>query len=337
MLQIQNNFPLKDLNTFHFDVYASSYIKTNSTEDLRTWITETKPDINSLLVLGGGSNILFTKDYPGIIFHPSFDDITILEKKNDEVLIEAGAGKTWDEFVEYCVENSHYGVENLSLIPGTVGAAPVQNIGAYGSEAKDVISKVNGIFLDTGKEFSLENRECNFGYRNSIFKNELKNRILITSVVFRLSTKENYNLKYGHLEERVKEFGDINLRNVRQAVTAIRSAKLPDPDKTGNAGSFFKNPEIPASLFRDLQTKYPDMPGYDLNNGTFKVPAGWLIDKAGWKGKTVGNAGVHRDQSLVLTNTGNATGRDILSLAASIENDIKNKFGITLKKEVIVI
>jgi UDP-N-acetylmuramate dehydrogenase len=337
MLQKHENYPLKELNTFHFDVSAKELIVTDSVNDIREWIIQEKPSAENILVLGGGSNLLFASDYTGTLIHPLFDQIKIIYEDNDTVLIETGAGKKWDDFVEFCVNNSYYGVENLSLIPGTVGAAPVQNIGAYGCEAKDVIEKVNGIFLDSAGLLTLYNSECRFGYRNSIFKNELKNRTLVTSVVFRLSKKETYNLSYGRLEEKTKELGKINLQNIRKAVIDIRGSKLPDPDITGNAGSFFKNPEISTELFDRLREDYPDIPGYPLDKGKMKIPAGWLIDKAGWKGKAMGKAAVHNDQALVLINRGDASGTDILKLASAIEKDIKNKFGIGLEKEVIVI
>ncbi len=337
MLQIRKNISLKTLNTFHIDVSAAGFIETDSVNDTKDWLEAEKPDLNNILVLGGGSNLLFTTDYPGTVIHPLFDSIKIVEENADHVLIEAGSGKVWDEFVNFCVSNDYYGVENLSLIPGSVGAAPVQNIGAYGIEARNVIVKVNGLFLDSGKMFSLTNSECRFGYRNSIFKTELKNRVLITSVVFRLSKNRQFNLDYGHLNEKVKEYGETTLANIRKAVICIRNSKLPDPAKTGNAGSFFKNPEIPASLYQNLKLRFPDMPGYFLSNESVKIPAGWLIDRAGWKGKREGDAGVHHDQALVLVNYGNAEGKEILHLAAEIEKDIKSKFGITLEKEVIVV
>ena len=333
----KKNFNIKSLNSFHLNISVKEYIRTDSIPDLKEWLSETKPDINKILILGGGSNLLFTSDYNGTVIHPAFDFIKTVSEDDDNILIEAGSGKNWDEFVEFCVANSYFGVENLSLIPGTTGAAPVQNIGAYGVEAKDVIEKVNGIYLESGNSFSLSNDECRFGYRNSIFKNELKNKVLITSVVFRLSKNETFNLRYGHLEEKVKGLGEININNVRKAVISIRRSKLPDPDITGNAGSFFKNPEVPNGLYNELKNIYPDMPGYQSGNGKIKIPAGWLIDKAGWKGRSMGNAAVHSEQALVLINTGNATGKDIMALASAIEEDIRDKFGIELEKEVIVI
>lgn len=336
MIVIKKDFPLREFNTFHFDVKASEYVQLHDAGECREWVMSNRAK-QDILVMGEGSNILFSGDYKGVILKPVMDLIRILHQNEDEVLIEAGAGKIWDDFVDYCVNKSFYGVENLSLIPGTVGASPVQNIGAYGAEVKDLTERVNGIFIDSGESFSFGRAECDFGYRNSIFKKELKGKVIITSVVYRLSKKENFKLHYGHLEEKVKEYGEINIENIRKAVVSIRRAKLPDPDETGNAGSFFKNPEISPLHFEELQKKFPDIPGYHLKNGLVKVPAGWLIDKAGWKGKVMGKAGVHPRQALVLVNTGGATGADILALASAIENDIFGKYGISLEKEVNVV
>ena len=337
MLEIKKDFSLKEFNTFHLDVKTSEYIKFDNTQEIRTWIKESKPDPDNIFIMGGGSNLLFTSDYAGTIIHPAIDNISIVEENSKYIYLKAEAGIVWDDFVEYCVSNSFYGVENLSLIPGNVGATPVQNIGAYGAEVKDTIEKVQGIFLNTGDEFSLKNDECRFGYRSSIFKHELRKQCLITSVVFRLSKKPGLNLKYGHLKDKVMEIGELNIKNIRKAVIETRKEKLPDPDKTGNAGSFFKNPEISLNEYNELKSKTPDIPGYFLTDDKVKVPAGWLIDKAGWKGKRTGNAGVHHEQALVLVNLNNATGKEILNLASRIEADIKNKFGIELEKEIIVI
>ena len=336
MIVIKKDFPLRELNTFHFDVKASEYVQLHDVNDCKEWALSNRGD-SDVLVMGEGSNLLFTGDFKGVILSPVMDFIKVLHQYEDEVLIEAGAGKKWDDFVEFCVSNSYHGVENLSLIPGTVGASPVQNIGAYGVEVKDVTERVNGIFIDTGEEFGFGNAECDFDYRSSVFKKGLKGKVIITSVVYRLSKKENFKLHYGHLGEKVKEYGEINIENIRKAVVSIRRSKLPDTDKTGNAGSFFKNPSVSSVHFEELQKKFPDIPGYRLSSGFVKVPAGWLIDKAGWKGKVMGKAGVHPRQALVLVNTGGATGKDILALASAIEKDIFDKYRITLEKEVNVV
>jgi len=337
MITIHDNFSLRKYNTFQIDVNAAKFIEITKPEELQYFIIHNLNIDSSALVLGGGSNILFTKDYDGLVIKPSIEFVDVLNGQDDEVLIEAGAGVVWDDFVEYCVEHEYYGLENLSLIPGTVGAAPVQNIGAYGAEAGDTIKSVKGFYLETGNEFELDHDECGFGYRKSIFKTKLKGKTVISSVVFRLSKKEKLNLDYGDIKNKLAEYGHTDIHSLRKAIVEIRKSKLPDPVETGNAGSFFKNPEIEESHFNTLKEQYPGIPGYKLASGLFKVPAGWLIDKAGWKGKSMGKAGVNPKQALVLVNLGGAKGTDILDLAAAIEQDINKKFGICLEKEVNII
>jgi UDP-N-acetylmuramate dehydrogenase len=337
MITIHDNFSLRKYNTFQIDVNAAKFIEITKPEELQYFIIHNLNNDSSALVLGGGSNILFTKDYDGLVIKPSIEFVDVLNGQDDEVLIEAGAGVVWDDFVEYCVEHEYYGLENLSLIPGTVGAAPVQNIGAYGAEAGDTIKSVKGFYLETGNEFELDHDECGFGYRKSIFKTKLKGKTVISSVVFRLSKKEKLNLDYGDIKNKLAEYGHTDIHSLRKAIVEIRKSKLPDPVETGNAGSFFKNPEIEESHFNTLKEQYPGIPGYKLASGLFKVPAGWLIDKAGWKGKSMGRAGVNPRQALVLVNLGGAKGTDILDLAAAIEQDINKKFGIRLEKEVNII
>ena len=337
MLKVNSNFSLKEYNTFNIDANASQFVMVSSVDECKEWLSSGVSDNRNVLVIGEGSNLLFTRDFDGVVLQPLMNFINVIEEGEDTVLIEAGAGNRWDDFVKYCVENSFYGVENLSLIPGSVGASPVQNIGAYGVEVKDVIEEVKGIFIDSGDEFCYKNMECEFAYRNSIFKKELRGKVVITSVVYRLSKKVFFNLDYGHLRESLEDYGEVNIENIRSVIVSVRNSKLPDPEVTGNAGSFFKNPEIPQPEYDTLKAAYPDMPGYNLENGLVKIPAGWLIDKAGWKGKTMGRAGVHPQQALVLINRGNATGNDILKLAKAVVDDISNKFHITLEKEVNVI
>jgi len=337
MLKVNNNFSLKEYNTFNIDAVASQLVKVSSVEECKEWIYSDISKNVDILVIGEGSNLLFTRDFDGVVLQPLMNFIKVIEEDKDRVLIEVGAGCRWDDFVMYCVENSFYGVENLSLIPGSVGASPVQNIGAYGVEVKDVIEEVKGVFIDSGDEFCYKNKECGFEYRNSIFKKELRGKVVITSVVYRLSKKISFNLNYGHLRESINDYGEINIENIRSVIVSVRKSKLPDPVVTGNAGSFFKNPEIQQSQYDRLKVSFPGIPGYNIGNNLIKVPAGWLIDKAGWKGKKMGRAGVHPQQALVLINLGNATGKDILILAKAIEDDIYNKFHITLEKEVNVI
>ncbi len=337
MLKVNHNYSLKKYNTFNIDTIASQFVRVDSVEECKEWLCSNSLRNTKSLIIGEGSNLLFTLDFDGVVLQPIMNFIKVIKEDEDEILIEVGAGVPWDNFVQYCVANSYYGIENLSRIPGAVGASPVQNIGAYGVEVKDVIEKVNGIFIDSAEEFSFVNGKCVFEYRNSIFKKELKGEVIITSVIFRLGKRERFNLNYGHLRESIEEYGEINIKNIRSVIVSVRNSKLPDPQVTGNAGSFFKNPEISQSHYDVLLVKYPEMPGYTLENNMVKVPAGWLIDRAGWKGKRLGRAGVHPQQALVLINLGSATGNDILALAKAIEEDIFNRFQIFLKKEVNVI
>ncbi|NPA36379.1 MAG: UDP-N-acetylmuramate dehydrogenase [Chlorobi bacterium] len=337
MITVLNNYSLKNHNTFNIDISASKFVEVTRVQDLIYHFNHRDDNGLPILVLGGGSNVLFTKDFNGEVLSPVIKYIEIREENDEFVYAEAGAGVIWDDFVEFCVGKEYYGVENLSLIPGTVGAAPVQNIGAYGAEAANVIQEVKGVYVDSGDSFVFNKEQCRFGYRASIFKKSLKGKVVITSVLFRLYKNAKLNIDYGDIKKKLEEYGSDDIYSVRKAIVEIRRSKLPDPGETGNAGSFFKNPEITAEHFNELKLKYPSMPGYKSEYGMIKVPAGWLIDKAGWKGKNMGRAGVNPRQALVLVNLGGATGNDILRLAEAIENDINEKFGIRLEKEVNVI
>jgi UDP-N-acetylmuramate dehydrogenase len=288
-------------------------------------------------VLGGGSNVLFTKDYNGIIIRPVIKGIEKSDEDDRHVIIRAGAGEEWDGFVHYCVMNNWAGIENLSWIPGTVGASPVQNIGAYGAEIMDFIHLVEGYNIETGESFKLTAGECKFSYRDSIFKHELKNRILITRVSFRLKKYPDFNIKYPDLKRELENSEKVTIEIIREAIIKIRKLKLPDPAETGNAGSFFKNPVLNENKVQKIQKIFPDMPLYRLDNGNAKVPAAWLIEKSGWKGKSSGNAGTHKRQPLILVNHGNATGDEILQCAHSIQKDVEEMFGVELEMEVNVI
>jgi UDP-N-acetylmuramate dehydrogenase len=335
MFTFSENLSLKSYNTFGIPVNARYFLSIEAPGDLKNFFSQ-HPELlkEEILVLGGGSNLLFLHDFRGLVIYPQIEGIKTLSESEEEVKIEAGAGENWDDFVNKCVAEGWGGVENLSLIPGNVGAVPVQNIGAYGVEAESVILKVNAINL---KDFSFRcfsNSECQFGYRKSIFKNELKNQYLITSVVFRLKKNAELNYSYGALETELNATGTYTLKGLRQAVIAVRESKLPDPKVIGNAGSFFKNPVITADLGKGLKQQYPGIPLYACENGRFKISAGWLIEQAGWKGKSLGNAAVHDKQALVLVNKGNATGSEILELSHLIRGDIFSKFGIQLEPEV---
>jgi UDP-N-acetylmuramate dehydrogenase len=331
---IKENISLLSYNTFGIDAKADYFIEYSSVEELQTALKSEIVKSNRLLHIGGGSNLLFMKDFKGVILHSAINFIKKVSEDADTVMLEAGAVVNWDDFVAYTVENGWGGVENLSLIPGEVGASAVQNIGAYGVEVQDVIIEVNAVEIETGesKIFSVE--DCQYGYRESIFKKELKGKYIITSVVFKLQKQAQFKLNYQHLEAEVLKNGDINLQNIRQTIIAVRESKLPDPKIFGNAGSFFMNPVISKAHFNELLAQYPQMPHYFVSETEEKVPAGWLIDQCGWKGKQIGNAGVHDKQALVLVNKGGATGAEIVYLAEQIQASVKTKFGIELHAEV---
>ncbi len=331
---IKENISLLSYNTFGIDAKADYFIEYSSVEELQTALQSEIVKSNRLLHIGGGSNLLFMKDFNGVILHSAINFIKKVSEDADTVMLEAGAVVNWDDFVAYTVENGWGGVENLSLIPGEVGASAVQNIGAYGVEVQDVITEVNAVEIETGelKIFSVD--DCQYGYRESIFKKELKGKYIITSVVFKLQKQPEFKLNYQHLEAEVLKNGDINLQNIRQTIIAVRESKLPDPKIFGNAGSFFMNPVISKAHFIELLAQYPQMPHYFVSETEEKVPAGWLIDQCGWKGKQIGNAGVHDKQALVLVNKGGATGAEIVYLAEQIQASVKSKFGIELRAEV---
>jgi len=331
---IKENISLLSYNTFGIDAKADYFIEYNSVEELQTALKSEIVKSNRLLHIGGGSNLLFMKDFKGVILHSAINFIKKVSEDADTVMLEAGAVVNWDDFVAYTVENGWGGVENLSLIPGEVGASAVQNIGAYGVEVQDVITEVNAVEIKTGESKTFSVEDCQYGYRESIFKKELKGKYIITSVLFKLQKQPEYKLNYQHLEDEVLKNGDINLQNIRQTIIAVRESKLPDPKIFGNAGSFFMNPVISKAHFNELLAQYPQMPHYFVSETEEKVPAGWLIDQCGWKGKQIGNAGVHDKQALVLVNKGGATGAEIVYLAEQIQASVKTKFGIELHAEV---
>ncbi len=337
MIQTQHNFNLKPYNTFGLDVTCSSFISCESIADVQEALAYLKQHPQAYLVLGGGSNVLFNTNFNGLIIHPVMKDITIIDENDEHVWLEAEAGVVWDDLVKYCVSNQWFGLENLSYIPGNVGASPVQNIGAYGVEVKDCIERVKGFYLDSTEPFEIDNAACQFAYRQSIFKTELKHKTLITSVVFKLNKAEKYHLNYGPIREQVEKNGEITLENLRSTIIDVRKSKLPEPDELGNAGSFFKNPIISKEQFTPLQERYNNIPHYQVDENQVKVPAGWLIEQSGWKGKAIGNAAVHNKQALVLVNKGDASGSDILTLAQKIIDDVKTQFGIVIEPEVNII
>jgi UDP-N-acetylmuramate dehydrogenase len=287
-------------------------------------------------ILGGGSNVLFRGDYPGMILHPAIRGIEMAGTNRNSVLVRAGAGEDWDEFVSWCVTENLGGLENLSLIPGSVGACPVQNIGAYGVEVGEMIHSVEIINLEHGRKMSLSGSDCRFSYRDSIFKHELHTRCIITHVTFRLSREHQFKTHYGELERELDNFPETSIHTIRKAIISIRSNKLPDPKVLGNAGSFFKNPVIPLEQARSIQKSHPGIPVYPAGAGMAKVSAAWLIEQCGWKGKRSGNTATYKKQPLIIVNLGNATGNEILDFAAKISRSVLNHFAIKLEMEVNV-
>lgn len=335
MIRFSENYPLKNHNTFGIDARAKFYFEFTEPADLFVF-TQSNESLRDepLLLIGEGSNLLLLGDFNGLVLHPNIPGIKEIKEDRQNIWLEAGAGETWDELVQYAVDYGFGGIENLSLIPGKVGAAPVQNIGAYGQEVGNVIELVKGFDLQTSQQVEFTTAECEFGYRSSIFKTKLKNRVVITSVVFRLSKFPEFSLRYGDLERKVNEKGAVNLHTVRQSVIEIRQSKLPDVKALGNAGSFFKNPEVDSQFAANLKEKYAQLPVYQSTVGKSKLAAGWLIEHAGWKGFREGDAGVHERQALVIVNYGNATGREIFDLSEKIRHSVFEKFGVELEREV---
>lgn len=335
MIRFYEDYSLKNHNTFGVEAKARFYFEFTEPADLEIFLRSNEGwRDEALLLLGEGSNVLFRDDFNGLVICPKVPGLALVHEDRQNVWVEAGAGENWDEFVEYCVFQGFGGPENLSHIPGAVGAAPVQNIGAYGREVGELVERVKGFNLQTMQMEEYSGEECRFDYRDSIFKQELKGKFVITSVIFRLEKFPEFNLTYGSLGEKVKELGETSLYNIRKAVIAIRSAKLPDVKELGSAGSFFKNPVVDEAVALHLQQKFPDMPVYPAGASRRKLAAGWLIEQAGWKGYREGDAGVHEKQALVLVNYGAATGKQIFELSEKIRSSVADKFGIELEREV---
>ena len=329
------NCSLLPYNTFGMDVKASRFVEYASVEELRGLWNAEREAVARALHIGGGSNLLFASDYEGLILHSAIKGYTVVKETEEEVEVRVGAGEVWDDFVAYTVANGWYGAENLSLIPGEVGASAVQNIGAYGVEAKDLIVSVDTFGLETGEERRFMREECRYAYRESVFKQELKGKYALTFVTYRLKKHPVFHLEYGNIRAELEKQGcQVDLENVRRIIIAIRQAKLPDPKVLGNAGSFFMNPVVPKMQFEALLAQYPDMPHYPVDDAHVKIPAGWMIDRCGWKGKRVGHAGVHEKQALVLVNCGGATGKEVMHLAEEIVASVRERFGVTIRPEV---
>lgn len=326
---------LRDRNSFGVEQQAARLIEFDTPDDLRTLFAAGVPD--RWMVLSGGNNVLFTQDYDGLIVTPAARGIKCLSDEGDTVRIRVEAGVEWDDLVEWAVAHDLWGVENLSLIPGKAGAAPVQNIGAYGCEAADTIRRVEMFCVENGSMLTLDAAHCGFGYRESVFKHTLKGRVIITAVEFELSRTPRPRLAYGDVEREVEARGGASLRNIREAICAIRRSKLPDPAVLGNAGSFFKNPVVEASVAAALLERYPAMPHYPAPDGRVKLAAGWLIDQAGLKGWREGNVGVHERQALVLVNYGGATGGEVIAFARRVQQRVLDRFGIAIDTEVNIL
>ena len=340
-MKIQDNISLKPFNTFHIDVAAKKFAAFSSTDELQELLAAKKSE-KKKFILGGGSNILFTKNFEGLVLKNEIKGIEIVRENADYVYLQVGAGENWHEFVKYCIAKDLAGVENLSLIPGNVGASPMQNIGAYGVEIKEVFETLSAFHIKDKKVIHFSVNDCQFGYRDSIFKNKFKDQFVILDVIYRLNKTPQFNTSYGAIEEELEKMGvkELTIAAISQAVINIRSSKLPNPDEIGNAGSFFKNPQISNKQLKKLQESNPSLqkiPMYPVYDDLVKVPAGWLIEQAGWKGYRKGDAGCHAKQALVLVNYGNAKGDEIYFLSEAILQSVKSKFGIELEREVNIV
>ena len=327
------DYSLLNHNTFGMNVRAKRYVEYSSEEELQALIPTLE---GKTLHIGGGSNLLFKGDFDGTVLHSAIRGITVVDESSEEVWVRVGAGEVWDDFVAWAVAQGYGGVENLSLIPGEVGASAVQNIGAYGVEVKDVIEQVEVVNLRCGEKHTLMNAACNYAYRQSIFKQEFKGKYAITYVTYRLQKHPQLKLEYGNIQAVLGDKENLSIQDVRQAIIDIRNAKLPDPKVLGNAGSFFMNPVVSREKFLKLQKEYPRMPFYEVEGGV-KIPAGWMIDQCGWKGRALGRAAVHEKQALVLVNLGGATSDEIVALCDAVCRDVKEKFGISIHPEVNMI
>ena len=339
-MQIRENISLKHYNTFGIDARAQYFAEFKNTEELSELLeNKTVLSQTNKLILGGGSNILLTKDVTGVVLKNKIDGIEVVKEDDLHVYVKAGGGVNWHQLVLHCVSNNFAGIENLSLIPGNTGASPMQNIGAYGVEIKDVFYELEAYHLADKTTVIFGLHDCEFGYRESVFKRKLKGQFVITSVTFRLDKKPTFHTSYGAIQQELEAMGvkELNIQAISQAVINIRSSKLPNPKEVGNAGSFFKNPYVPISQFEQLQKEYPSMPSFPQDETHVKVPAGWLIEQCGWKGYRKGDAGCYPKQALVLVNYGGASGEEIYALSEEILQSVKKKFSIELEREVNIL
>lgn len=338
-MKYYENYNLRDLNTFGLDVKTEKFLAVNSAEEIEEFNKTNKIDLSSTLILGSGSNILFKRDFNGLIIKPDIFGIKVIEKNESYVKLEVGSGVIWDDLVTYAVERNYGGIENLALIPGTVGAAPIQNIGAYGVEFEEVFLSLEAINLENLELEVFDKSRCNFGYRESIFKNELKNKYIITKVTIELNLEPKLNTSYRAFRDYLKNYkkSELTISDVSRIVKEIRNSKLPDPLEIGNAGSFFKNPIIDKKHFDDLKKSFKDLVYFEISPVEFKIPAGWLIEKSGLKGRRIRDVGVHDKQALVLVNYGNGTGEELVDLSEEIKALIYKKFNINLETEVNIV
>lgn len=336
---ISSNISLKTYNTFGIEAAAKYFTSIQSIEDIKELLQSIEYKNNEHLILGGGSNMLLTKNVDAIVVKNNLKGIEVVNETSDHVFVKCAGGEVWHEFVIWCIDKNYGGLENLSLIPGCTGASPMQNIGAYGVEIKDTFYELEAIHVITGEQKTFSKSECEFGYRESVFKHQFKNQFIITSVTFKLSKKPSFHVEYGAIKQELDamNISELNIKAISQAVINIRSSKLPNPKEIGNAGSFFKNPEVQASVYENLKTNFPNIVAYPLENGNYKLAAGWLIEQSGLKGYRVGDAGVHKLQALVLVNYGGATGNQIYNLSSHVLQTVKAKFGVDLEREVNII
>ena len=333
---VQKDVQLKPFNTFGIEATAKYFIEVSSIDQLQGILQSPDYQSTERLILGGGSNMLLTKNFDGLVIKIAIKGFEVVNENEDNIWIKAGAGLVWHDLVMQCVNQNYAGMENLSLIPGTVGAAPMQNIGAYGIEIKEVFEELQALEIATGEIKTFDKAMCNFGYRESIFKHEAKGKYIILNVTFKLNKRPTFHIEYGAIKDTLAEMNisEMSIKSISDAVIHIRQSKLPNPAEIGNAGSFFKNPEILKSQFEDLKAQFPTIPSYPVSETTTKVPAGWLIEQAGWKGQRFGNVGVHAKQALVLVNYGGGKGLEIKELSQKIQASVKEKFGIQLSAEV---
>ena len=336
---ISSNISLKPYNTFGIEAFAKYFTSIDTIENIKELLQSTEYKNNERLILGGGSNMLLTKNVDAIVVKNNLKGITVVNETVEHVFVRCAGGEVWHEFVMWCINQNYGGLENLSLIPGCTGASPMQNIGAYGVEIKDTFYELEAVHAITGEEKTFSKSDCEFGYRESVFKHQFKNQFIITSVTFQLSKKPSFHIEYGAIKQELDamNISELNIKAISQAVINIRSSKLPNPKEIGNAGSFFKNPEVSSNVYERLKNEFQNLVAYPLENGNYKLAAGWLIEQSGLKGYRVGDAGVHKLQALVLVNYGGATGNEIYDLSTHVLKTVHDKFGVALEREVNVI